>query len=392
MNRDLLAVMVMTHNHPETVEYILNNNLEFYKKYGIDVYICDDGDDNQTKIITERFIAEGFDNLFWKDAHGVIHGDEKYFNAIKRKYTDKEYKYIFPIKDRALFSERIIKLISEAIENENDIIMVVNDFDRWELTLPPIKDVYTDALTFFSHYGQLTTNWRSLIFNSKTILNDKNIEEMDKRFEEIHPFTQTFMTYTGLDKIDNPRIRVIHATQNGDIEEVCKFGSGSGWGPTVFSLWIDTWTKAIFSLPQRYNDCKASVLKAETNLPVLFGSIDGMLAHKGRGTLTKEVLDKYRSMWEMISDVPIEWVDLLLDEDYERLFVQVHSTIDYCLQNHDYETAFYVVDQNQWLGKVKEEYVKLSKIFFRFKLDYYQNGTSNRLDGISSIKEILEKE
>ena len=91
MKKNLLAVMVMTHNHPETLDYVLEKNIELYKKYGIDVYICDDGDDDKTQKITERYISNGYNNLFWKDVHGVIHGNEKYFNAVQQKYTDKEY-------------------------------------------------------------------------------------------------------------------------------------------------------------------------------------------------------------------------------------------------------------------------------------------------------------
>ena len=392
MSNRLLAVMVMTHNHPETVKYILEQNIAIYKKYGIDLYICDDGKDNQTKNITEEFISEGYDNLFWVDAHGVEDGDAKYLKAIKQEYTLKEYKYLFPIKDRATFSERIIESISEEVKKDFDLIMVVNDFERWELKLPPIKDCYDDPTSFFSHYGQLTTNWRSMIFNSETMLNPDNLAEFEEKYHlgAHFEFTQTVVTFSSLAKLSNPKIRVIRAFYQGDANENADFGAGSAWLNVVFELWIDKWTKAIFGLPEIYNQYKASVLKAETNLGVLFGSVDGLLAHKGRGVLTKEKFEKYRSMWSMISDVPVEWVDLILNEQYETLFTRVYTTLEEYLLNGEYEKAYYTVLQNKWLEEVKGDFKKVNYIMFLYKLDCYSQGSSNRLNGVKKLQDIVE--
>ena len=388
---DAVAIAVLTHNHAETLDYILDKNLELYKKYGMDVYVCDDSDDDQTKNLIEKLNSNGYENLYYADAHGVETGNEKYYEALKQTFFRKQYKYTFPIKDRASFSERIIELIAKEVENDYDVIMVVNDFERWEVKLPPIQDVYTDPALFFSHYGQLTTNWRSMIFSNETILNSENMNEFEERYgiTPEYSFAQTTVTFAGLAKLNSPKIRVIHATYEGDADETVKYGAGSGWLNKAFKLWVDDWTKAIFSLPEVYNQYKASVLKAETNLNVLFGSIDGLLAHKGRGVLTKEVLDKYRSIWTMISGVPIEWVDLLLNNQFEDLLFKVYERINYCLQTKNYDEAYYAVVQNKWIEEVNEAYKKASYVMFLYKLDCYSHGQSDRLNNVNGFNDLI---
>ena len=231
-----------------------------------------------------------------------------------------------------------------------------------------------------------------MIYNTNTILNDDNIVEFEEKYGAGAnlPFNQTTITFAGLANIKEPRIRVIHASFSGDAEETSEFGAGSGWLKEVFELWIDKWTKAIFGLPEIYNPYKASVVKAETNLNVLFGSIDGLLAHKGRGVLTKEVFQKYRGIWGMISNVPVEWVDFILEEKYDVLYASVFSKIENCLQSEDYDNAFYYTMQNKWLEEVNDDFKKVNYIMYLYRLDKFSQGESTRLNGVHSIQELIK--
>lgn len=386
-----LAILMMTHNHHQTVNEILERNLVFYQKYGIDVYVCDDSDDEgKTKEVVESFQDKSYDNVFWIDTHDAADGKDKYYKALSSAYTEKKYRYYFPIKDRAYFSERMIEAMSQATQDEIDVIMVVHDFDRWELHLPPVKYKYNDPVEFFSHYGQLTTNMRSLIFNTRTMLGP----DMLSRFNEIYnldvsPFAQVIITFAGLAEIDNPRICVLHSQGGGDIGESTKFNSGSAWFYEVFELWLDKWIPTIYNLPSIYDKYKSLVVKAETNINVLFGSCDGLRYHKYLGTLTKEVFDRYRPNWSMVSDVPEKWVDYIINDQEENLVRDIFSELNKSLKAHDYERAFYIVVNNRWLENLVIDYDKIISEFDRYKFDFYVYGSSNRMDGVESFADIV---
>ena len=389
-----LAVMMLTHNHYQTVDEILGKNLEYYHKYNIDVYVCDDSDDEgKTKGVVEDYQKKGFDNVFFSPVTDTDDGNEKYFRAVRQDYTNKKYKYVFPIKDRAYFSERIIKSVSEIAQDDFDVIMVVQDFDRWNVHLPEIKYIYNDAVEFFEHYGQLTTNWRTMVFNTSTIANAHNLDKFNRTYHlgAASNFAQPIITFAGLAEIANPRINVIHAVGSKDIGESVEFNSGSGWFKMVFELWLDRWIKAIYSLPSIYNQYKPTIIKAETNLNVLFGSVDGLKYHKYLGTLTKEVFDKYRPNWRMVSNVPEKWVDYIINDQDHELIIDIFKQLHKCLQNRDYENAFYIVVNNKWLKEVVVDYEIVLSEFENYRFELYLFRKSERMDGVESLPDLVKK-
>lgn len=386
-----IALCYLTHNHHEIVKDALEHGAELYHKYGIDVYYCDDGDDTYVSDLVEEYRQKGYDNLYVSDAHGVSGADDKYFSVLGQRFVPEGYDYIWPVKDRVYFSEKVLKEVTEEAEKNFDVIMVVNEFDRWEIKWYPIKDVYNSPEEFFLHYGQLTTNWQSMIFSAHTILNipDWSIYEEKYHMGAGCPFNQTLTTYIRLSEISDPSIRVIHVTAGNMIMTM----GGSDWMSQIFNLWIDRWIAAIFSLPSIYDNYKMRVIKAETNLPCLFGSVNMLIMLYEQKILTPEIYEKYKDIWSSISDVKVQYLEYISKGNVNSLISEVSDDFMDSVEKMDYDRAYYIFHGNSWLKEVFGEAVcnMLSNAFSVYRFECISCGDCEWIKGANSLEMLLEQ-
>lgn len=395
MQNNNIAIGFLTHNHPETVKEVMNQTAALYYKYGMDLYFLDDSDDDATKKIIED-IQKDYSNVFRVDLVGKVSGgDEKWFNFVSGKYCgEKKYKYIFPLKDRIIFSEKVIKSISEQVQNEYDVIMVANEFDRWEFRFPQLQDVYDSPELFFYHYGNLTTNWRSMIYKTDTILEKDRLTKIKKEFNlgEEFPFNQTITTFAGLADLDNPLVKIIHIWDNRkDIIEYTDLGARSNWLNNVYDLWAIRWVNAINMLPNIYDEFKALVIKSETNCSALFGSTDALMMYKEKNAFTYKEYNEIKNVWYTYSDVPKEEVEMILNDKITKLVEHIFEKFEKQIKDGDFEDAFYTFFQNNWLKKAygPEKYNKIWYKFVTYRFETLLQGYSNTFDGVKSLDDII---
>lgn len=386
-----IAMCYLTHNHPDIVKEVLEKGADLYQKYEIDVYFCDDGDDTFVPDLIEDYRERGYSNIYFADAHGVEGADGKYYNIIRQKYVPGEYDYIWPVKDRVYFSERVLASVKEEAEKDFDALMVVNDFDRWEIRWYPLKDVYDKPEEFFLHYGQLTTNWQSMIFSTKTILNvnDWSTYETAYHMGSGCPFNQTLTTFIRLYELKNPLVRVIHVK----VSDIMTPHGGSDWMAHIFDLWIDKWISAIFSLPSIYDSHKMGVVKAETNLFCLFGSVDMLLILRENGVLTSEIYEKYKEIWPNISDVYVSDLELICKWEDEKLYNHIMDQFLDAIERCDYDRAYYLFCGNGWMSQIWGDKVheELKMAFYVYRLDCLSKGCCDWIEGADSLEALLER-
>lgn len=386
-----IALCYLTHNHPDTVRDVLEKDADLYQKYEIDVYFCDDGDDTFVPDLIKEYRERGYLNLYFADAHDAEGADGKYYNVIRQKYVTGEYDYIWPVKDRVYFSEKVLASVKEEAEKDFDALMVVNDFDRWEIKWYPIKDVYDKPEEFFLHYGQLTTNWQSMIFSTKTLLNvnDWSTYETVYHMGSACPFNQTLTTFIRLYELKNPLIRVIHI----GVEDIIMTNGESAWLEHIFDLWIDKWISAIFSLPSIYDSHKMGVVKAETNLFCLFGSVDMLLILRENGVLTSEIYEKYKGIWPNISDVYVSDLELICKWEDEKLYNHIMDQFLDAIEGCDYDRAYYLFCGNGWMSQIWGDKVheELRVAFYVYRLDRISKGRCDWIEGVDSLESLLER-
>lgn len=387
-----IACIYMTHNNSEDISVVLSNICDSYRDKGIDVIYYDSSDDDSVEKLVEQYNLKGYSNIYYVDMKFTKGPDEKFIYMLKNYEFPRHYDYIWNSKDRVFLRGQTLDRIVESIQEGHDIVFAVCEIDRWEVRMPPVKDVYTDPVEFFSHYGQLTTNWECLIRKTETMIDPVDWDEAMDKYNLAYDksFNQSLSLFSRLAELENCSIKIVRTDYNEKIYVSLK---PSGWQNSVFDLWIDQWVKAIYSLPAIYDPYKIKIIKAETGIPSLFGSVDGMIIHKNNGLLTKEIFDKYRPTWNIVTDFPEKFVDLILDENYSKLMATVIVLFDESFKKENYDMSYHIFATNGWLKGYYEEsvYQDMSSCFYFYKTEIDNYGSSSLFEGVHSPDELIEK-
>ena len=390
--KNSVACCYLTHNHSKIMDQVLDRICLDYEKHGIDIYIYDSSTNDETKDVVSKYNKQGFNHLYYIDVRFITSADKKYLYVIQGNGLLKHYDYIWPTKDRCFFRGNALDDICFNIEKDCDVVFAVDEEDRCQLYAPNIKDEYTDAVEFFEHYGQLSTNWEALIRRTSTMLDPINWDDYISKYHlgKDNNFNQTISLYARLAEMNDIKIRVIHCASNDRLESSF---STSGWKNKVYDIWVDRWIPAIYGLPSIYDKHKASIIKAQTNLPVIMGTTDAFIEQKQSGALTIQRLEAIRSLWNMLSTVPIEYAEMILNNNEESMYQLVADSFVLAFAQKDYEKAYNIFSQNIWLKNAipMQDYNDLELCFSIFKSEINQKGYSLLFEGTYSIDSLLEK-
>ena len=393
--KNKLACCYLTHEHPEVVDEILSFVCSEYGKKGIDIYIYDSSAGIETEEIVKRHAAKGLCGLFYvpiKFTTGKSGGNEKYLYVLSGYGLEGDYDYIWPVKDRCRYSGDTLDKICMAVDEDHDIVLTVDERDRYELITTCAKDVYTDPVEFFASYGALTTNWDCLIRRKDTMLDAMVPEHYaeDYGVGGDNNFNQTLTTFIRLAEMDKCSIRVIEA---GLDDRHYSEKAQPLWTSDLMEVWIDRWIAAIFSLPSIYDGYKLSVIKTQLGHISLFGSNDSLVNMRDLGLFTPERLKSLPSMWNMISRLPYSNLERILAHDEKTLFDELYDEYLRSFADGDYEKGYYLFIQNGWMaGRIpKDKYRVLALSYYMYLKEIRQKGHSLLFEGVKSMDGLIEK-
>ncbi|MFR4133543.1 MAG: glycosyltransferase family A protein [Anaerobutyricum hallii] len=106
-----IGIIIPTCNRAETIDYLLSIAAPLYRRFGINVIIYDSSNNEETKIIVEKFNKNGYYNVIYSQYKGKYDGfslDHKLIAAYK-EYVNM-YDYIWICRDG------LIPVIDEIIE------------------------------------------------------------------------------------------------------------------------------------------------------------------------------------------------------------------------------------------------------------------------------------
>lgn len=385
-----IACCYLTYCHPEVIDQILGIICELYSAHGIDLYIYDSSPDNKTENIVDKYREKYPDTLFYVDVRHIDTADEKYLYVIRGNGLRKKYDYIWPTKDRCFFMGQTLDKICEEIQKGYDVVFAACEDNRWELRTPPVKDVYTDGEEFFEHYGQLSTDWEALIRKTETMLEPIDWDEYSGKYNigANQSFNQTITLFARLSEMENYQIRVIHHDLN-DIRY--SLLASSTWNDRLVEIWFRRWISAVFSLPEMYNRHKINIIHSQLNRPDLFGSVEALVLWKYKGILTAENMGELLGAWNMISDVPVKYVQMIFSDMEKDVYPEVVGELHTAFKNHEYDKAYIIFTTNSWLSQTMdgESFADLSIAFKVYKNEINTKGYSVLFEGTSSLEELL---
>lgn len=386
-----IACCYLTHNHPSVVKSVLTECCEDYANHGIDIFIYDSSEGKETQKIVEELIAKGHENVYYIDARFITTGDEKYIYVLQGYGLPKHYDYIWPSKDRCYYKGETLDEIVRAINQGYDVVFAVSEGNRYELVVPQIQNIYTNCVEFFHHYGQLCTNWESLIRKTETMLDPIDWPQfiVSNRMGAENHFNQPISLFSRLADMSKYTIKIV---RNLFGDKIYSNLSSSSWRDSVMSVWIDNWIPAIYNLPNVYDPYKLEVIKSELGVAPLFGSTDSLIELNESNQITNERYGQLTSIWSMITDYPIENFELIMKKEYDMLFSSIVDKFECALANHDYRSAYKIFWENKWLRETYgEKYSVLVNCFNKYRYELFTNGKSSLFEGVSSVEELISR-
>lgn len=384
-----IAFCMLTFNHPQTIEHVLGRISDDFKNCGIDILVYDSSDNEETKSVVNLYVERGADNLRYIECKEINTGDEKLLYVLGDDRLYDEYDFIWPCKDRTIIFGKNLKDIVDSCKANPDAVIFAADMNRSGYIYPESKDCYVDVVELFRDYGALATSWESVLFNRKALMTI----EWDKYYSDYgigkdNNFNQPIVLFSMLSEINNPMVKVVHANPAERLYSSC---SSSMWTNEMMRIFGETWPKAISRLPEIYDSEKAFVIKSETMLPELFGSMDNILYMIENKILTKDCFDKLVDTWSNLSDIPSEYIRLALDDNFEALVPKIITDYKAGFAEENYLYSAWIHKTNSWLKSVFGEgvYQELTDLFDRYISEINRYGHSELLDGVYSIEDAI---
>ncbi len=291
---DLLAVEYCTHNHPAVIAELLLRCAERYKNCGIEMYFYDSSDNDDTKRVIDEYINKGYDNLIHVplDSNtGVYEKVELIFAGVGQR---REYKYVWPSKDRAYMDETKLREILKAAEKNYDVIYIAGGY------IP--RHEYDSATDFYLMHGAVSASLNVNIYNRQTLLADHKVTAEKKNYPlYLCAFGHMYVLFDELSRINKPSIKIIDIN-GGGVEFVP--GASSTWIKDTLLVYKDCWIDVNDKLPDIYDPYKDSVIREGAGFRHILAHRDRLLELHDMGIITPETLPSALDRWERISDIP----------------------------------------------------------------------------------------
>ncbi len=386
--KNSLACCYLTHDHADILDKVLEHSIKAYSERRIDICIYDDSGNEDTKAVVEKYIEEGFDNIYYIDIHKARNANHKLFLIMNGEGLPKDYDYIWPTKDRQCFEPQFLDRLCEMIDQDPDVIIGINEWQRWDISKPVDKDVYTDPVELYRDYGFYITNWECTIRKRSSMLDKIDWNKYRSLYDiENNPFNQLLSLFVRAAEMESFTAGICRYDQN---ERFFSASGVSGWRNEIFELWIDKWVAANYKLPAAFDAYKLKVIKDETNLREIFGSAYFMMGYSEDGIYNRGVYEKYEKLWPMITDIPIEWLKFIADKKYEEVISLSVIRFEEAFKNKDYFTARNLFAGNKWFSQIYDDqtYKHLFGLFNEFTYDMLSRGQSEVFADINEVEDI----
>lgn len=134
-----LCVCMPTCNRSACIERILKEELELFRRTGIDLCIYDSSNKDDTKQLVSDYQCKGYGNLYYKQIDYSVHPNKKAYR-IFREAERTGYDYIWMIHDHTYCSdEKGLRSILQALEAGYDFYLL--NMQSREFRMTEIKDL-----------------------------------------------------------------------------------------------------------------------------------------------------------------------------------------------------------------------------------------------------------
>ena len=226
-----------------------------------------------------------------------LYGD-KIDLIFSREGLVKEYEYIWPIKDRTIPNEAMLELVLNRCDGRADIIVSLGlgdiyEKDKCELRAPE---------NLYRYFARYITSLETVIYSTKTMLCDYRVGSIGDCTKAQNDFWHYWFIFDRLAYLNNVVISL--ASKEGAYNLISSVPVANNWRKRIFEVWIDEFIEVNYKLPDIYSPYKTIAIKESVSMGELLGRKQSFIELSNEGIFTREVYEKYRDFWELVTCVP----------------------------------------------------------------------------------------
>lgn len=253
--KSLLAVCVPTYGRPEYIKELLDEMMTIYSKYGIDLYLCDSSEDDDTQKVVNLYL-NNYSNLYYNRVDSGIHSNKKAYQILQGKYLRKKYQYLWLCGDAVRQSENLICEVLDSLDNNYDMI-VINNNDVEMLgnrTFYDYNEVFEQCAWWLTFYGAAIINYERMSLKADwDYLEQKYCNTVCINYSHVAFYFETFLKLESL--------RVLYKGVSAQQFKISELKKHAGWYKETYRIIFESWISTIKSLPDKYENREKAIYK-----------------------------------------------------------------------------------------------------------------------------------
>ena len=272
MNNNL-AIFIPTYNRPKILKSNLVNIIDQAQEFEIPVYVSDDSNNKETKIIIEEYM-KNYNFLYYKHNIPSLGHDKNIVSCL----SNKEFKYIWLMGDSMSISDNALKNILNIIKLESPNIISCGAENR---SIGIESGHIYDKDYILEKFGWHNTLTGTTIYSKDALSFVENLDLL-----ECKNFPQISIIFKALNKKcsfywENKTLIYAHKDKE------------SYWQKNIFETFIDDFSRVVFYLPPEYsNHLKSKVIPIHSNRARIF-DLKSLLVLRTEGIFDFKKFKKY---------------------------------------------------------------------------------------------------
>lgn len=285
----LLSFVIPTFNRADYLNKCLETNIEFIKKYNIQIFISDNASIDNTQDVVEKW-AQVYEYIHYYRNDSNIGMDENIEKGLKYPNT----KYIWLLGDAYQLPKGGIEYLLDVItSNEQLYDLFVFNFSNRASDIQG-KD-YFECNALLNDLGWHMTCLATLVYSRELIANANFNRYKNTIFIQTGIiFEYLAMNFCRVKWVEHLSIQTI--TLEGRIK--------NSWQQKTFEIWTDKWSNLIFSLPPLYDlSVKMKCIREHGSKSTLF-SFSKLLLLRSSNILNYQVYKKNLNYFQYAIALP----------------------------------------------------------------------------------------
>lgn len=290
-----ICLCIVTYNRCLVIKDFMEKCASYYLGAGIDIYIYDSSDNDNTKQVLDKWEDENKERVYYVRVPSDLHANMKVYKIWQFYGLKREYDFIWMSGDVLQFFDQGIRIIVENLRSEYDLIEL-DIYDKGDIGYR----LYTKSDEFFVENAWKTSYFGTIILNTHTFLTNVEWNYYETKYSK-----KKFINYSHVSFYFN-RIQELNSFQCMHLPLCDDFAKSvykkeAGWRKNTFQVLCKGGVSTIKELPDCYTNKKKAMLDLGVNS--VFYNADAFRKLKKEGIYSFKIFMEYFLTWRKVCNV-----------------------------------------------------------------------------------------